>query len=176
MAEFAGLVSPGEGQGEQAEHFAQAFGVDEVGVLEVEAAGFQAAKQSFDLPATGIGLDGLGLWREGTGDDQPVAIWQTQRGQRDETAPDRTAPRQVHGVAGLKRSEEPIRTDQLVPGIGDEGVALEALMKRDARLLQPGKPVFADAFAIGQQGGDCFDTEDREKVILPSFSGHLVCE
>jgi len=40
MEQFAGTISPSEGQGEQSQQLAQAFGIGQVGVLEVEATGF----------------------------------------------------------------------------------------------------------------------------------------
>ena len=45
---FAGAVAPREGQGEQPHHFGQARGVGEVGILEVEAPGFEASEQGFN--------------------------------------------------------------------------------------------------------------------------------
>ena len=50
VAQLAGLVSPGEGQGEQAHQLGEPFGIRQVGVLEVEAPAFQAAEQGLDLP------------------------------------------------------------------------------------------------------------------------------
>ena len=36
--------------------------------------GFEASEESFDLPTVRIGLNGLGLGRLGTGDDQEFTI------------------------------------------------------------------------------------------------------
>lgn len=51
---FAGAVGSGEGQGEQAHELGEALGVGEVGVLEVEAPGFQGDEQ--EVPV----IDGAG--------------------------------------------------------------------------------------------------------------------
>ena len=48
-----------------------------------------------------------------------------QRGDMDEAAPDRPAPRQVSAVAGLERTEQRVQAHRPVPAIGNEGVALE---------------------------------------------------
>ena len=102
MEQFARPVSPGEGQGQEAQQLAQAFRVDEVGVLDVEPPAFQAAKQGFDLPAVGIGVDGIGLGGTRTGDEQKLAVIQAQRGDVHEAAPDRAATGQMSAFAGFQ--------------------------------------------------------------------------
>lgn len=52
-----------------------------------------------------------------------------------------------------------------VPAVGDEGVALEALVERDALLLQPAEPRLADELAVGQQRLDLGDAEDLEEAL-----------
>ena len=165
MEQLAGPVSPGEGQGQEAQQLAEAFRVDEVGVLEVEPPAFQAAKQGFDLPAVGIGADGLGLGGARTGDEQKLAVVQAQRGEVHEAAPDRAAAGQVPAFAGLQRAEQRVEAQHPVPTVGYPGVALEALVERDAPALQPEEPVLADKLAVGQQGGDFGRAEDGKEAL-----------
>ena len=50
VEQLAGLVSPGEGQGEQAHQLSEPLGIRQVSVFEVEAPAFQAAEQGLVLP------------------------------------------------------------------------------------------------------------------------------
>ena len=101
---FAGAVAPREGQGEQPHHFGQARGVGEVGILEVEAPGFEASEQGFHLPAVSVGTDGLILGGAEGGEDEPLAVVQPQGREVDEATPDGPPPRQPVHLARLERS------------------------------------------------------------------------
>jgi len=147
----AGAIGPGEGQGEQAKEFAEAFGVGQVGVLEVEAPALQATEQGLDLPAVGVGFNGLGLGRAGTGDEQELPVVQAERGEVDETPPDRAMAREVLTFAGFERGKQPVEASHLVTPVGREGVTLEALIEGDVVLLEPAEPRFTDKLAVVQK-------------------------
>ena len=104
MERFAGTVGPGKGQGKQPHHFGQASRVSEVGILEIEAPGLQAAEQRFDLPAVGVGVDSRVLGRTRGRDNEEFAVIQAQRGQVDEASPDRATPHQSTRLAGFERA------------------------------------------------------------------------
>lgn len=61
-------------------------------------------KDYFDLAAVGVGVDGLGLGCAGAGDEPEVAVVQAPRGEMDEAAPDRPAPRQAAAGGGRRRA------------------------------------------------------------------------
>ncbi len=120
------MIGPGKCQGKLAEHFGDALGIDEMGVLEVEAPRFQAAKQGPNFPAAGIGGDGLVLRRTGRSDDQQFTVFETQGRQVNETAPDRSTPWQMVNLVGGQGTKQAIAPHQLVPGIADQGVTFDA--------------------------------------------------
>ncbi len=65
---FAGSIGPGERQGQQGQEFVEPVGMSQLGVLDVEAAGFQGAEQGFDFPSPGIGRERRLLRCAGTSD------------------------------------------------------------------------------------------------------------
>ncbi len=136
-----------------------------MGVLEVEASRFQATEQGFHLPAIGIGVEGFGLGYAGGGDEEELAIVQAQRGEMDKAAPDGTVTRQPMALAGRERAEQLVQAHHPVPGVGHAGVALEALVERNALPLEPAKPVLADELAVGQQGGDAARAKHLEEAL-----------
>lgn len=136
-----------------------------MGVLEVEASRFQAIEQGFHLPAIGMGVEGFGLGYARGGDEEELAIVQAQRGEVDEAAPEGTAARQPVALAGFERAEEGIQAHRPVPGVGHAGVALEALVERNALPLEPAQPVLADELAVGQQGGDAARAKHLEEAL-----------
>ena len=89
----------------------------------------------FDLPAIRIGRDGSGSGGLGTGDEQGFAVLQAQRRKMDEASPHRPASGQEVDRAGLRGAEQHIGPHEAVPGVGDRGVALEALVGRDVLFL-----------------------------------------
>lgn len=76
----------------------------------------------------------------GGGDEQEIAVVEAQGGELDEAAPDRTPPGQPVRLTGPERAEQLVQARHPVPTVGDAGVALEALVERDALLLQPAEP------------------------------------
>lgn len=97
MEPFAGAVAPRKGQRQQAHHFGQSSGVGQVGILEVEAPGFEATEQGFHLPAVSVGTDGLILRGAEGGEDEQLVVVQPQGREVDEATPDGPPPRQpVH--------------------------------------------------------------------------------
>lgn len=94
-----------------------------------------------------------------------MANVQAQRGEVDEAAPDRTATRQPMALAGRQRAEQLVQAHHSVPGVGRAGVALEALVERNALPLEPAKPVLADQLAVGQQGGDAARAKHLEEAL-----------
>ena len=70
------------------------------------------------------------------------------------------------GRAGAGDGQEvaAVQAHHAVPAVGDEGVALEALVGRDALPLQPPEPVLADELAVGQQRGDAARIKDGEEA------------
>lgn len=100
----------------------------------------------------------------GGGDEEERAIVQAQRGQVDEAAPHGPPPRQPMALAGLERAEEPVEAHRPIPGVGHAGVALEALVEREALPLQPQEPRRADELPVGQPGGDPARAEDLEEA------------
>lgn len=84
MEVFAGAVGPGKGESQQAHHLGQASSVSEVGVFEVEAPRFRATEQGFDLPAVGVGFQGLRLGCPRAGDEQERTVRSAHRRQVDE--------------------------------------------------------------------------------------------
>lgn len=167
---FAGAVAPREGQGEQPHHFGQARGVGEVGILEVEAPGFEASEQGFHWPAVGVGVDGLVLGCAEGGQDEPLAVVQAQRGEVDEAAPDGSPSRQQVGLAGFERAQERVNPQDPVPVVGDEGVALDPLVEGNSSRLQPPGPCLAHEFAVGQQHGDPPDAKDGQEALHPGHA------
>ena len=107
----------------------------------------------FDLPAVGVGVEGLGLGCAEGGEDEQLAVVQTWRREVDEAAPDRTPPRQQVGLAGFERAQERVDPHDPVPVVGDERVAFDALMKGNPSRLQPPEPGLAHELAVGQQHG-----------------------
>jgi hypothetical protein len=95
--------------GEQAHELGEALGVGKMGVLQVEATGFEAAEQGLHLPAVGVGVDGFGLGCAEGGDEQEVAVLQAQGGDVDEAAPDRGGGRAGSGfrLASASRTARP---------------------------------------------------------------------
>lgn len=65
---LSGSIGPGERQGQQGQEFAEPVGMGQMGVLEVEATGFQGAEQGFNFPSSGIGRERRLRRRAGTGD------------------------------------------------------------------------------------------------------------
>lgn len=130
-------------------------------------------KDYFHLPAVGVGIEGLRLGRPKAGDEQKPAVLQTQRGQVNEAAPNGPPPWQRVAFAGLERTEQHVEAHRPVPGVGDEGVALEPLVEGDAVPLQPAEPVLADELAVGQQSGDPAGPESRQEALhqRDAFSG-----
>lgn len=167
---FAGAVAPREGQGEQPHHFGQARGVGEVGILEVEAPGFEASEQGFHWPAVGVGVDGLVLGCAEGGQDEPLAVVQAQRGEVDEAAPDGSPSRQQVGLAGFERAQERVNPQDPVPVVGDEGVAFDPLVEGNSSRLQPPEPCLAHEFAVGQQHGDPPDAKDGQEALHPGHA------
>ena len=165
MELFAGAVGPSEGQRQQAHHLGQASGVFEMGLLEVEAAGFEATEQGFHLPAVGVGADGLVLGCAEGGQDEQLAVLQAQRREVDEAAPDRPPPRQQVRLAGLERAQERVDPHDPVPVVGDERVAFDALVEGNPLRLQPAEPRLAHEFAVGQQHGDPPRAKDRQEAL-----------
>lgn len=165
MELLADAVGPGEGQRQQAHQFGQARGIPEVGVLEIEAARFETAAQGFHLPAVGVGVEGIvGRCARG-GEDEAFSIVQPQRREVNEAAPNRVAPRQPVPLAGFERTPQDLDLQRLVPAIGHQGVAFEALMEGNPSRLQPPAPRLAHDFAVGQQDGDPLHAKDREEAL-----------
>ncbi len=165
MEAFAGAVAPNEGQREQGHQFGQARGVSEMGLLEVKAPCFEATEQSLHLPAVGVGLNGLILGCAEGCQDQPLVIFKTQRGKMDKATPDRTSPRQPVDLAGFERPQECVNAHQPIPVVGDERVALDALVEGNLLGLQPAEPRLTHEFTVGQEDGDPPHAKDRQKAL-----------
>ena len=54
MELFTGATGPSEGQGEQTHELGQTLGMGEMGIFKIEATGFQATEQGFNLPTTNL--------------------------------------------------------------------------------------------------------------------------
>ncbi|MGZ8974773.1 hypothetical protein [Methylomagnum sp.] len=61
-----------------------------------------------------------------------------------------TGRRPARRRASPTQAEQPVQARHPVPTVGHQGVALEALVERDALPLQPAEPVLADELPVGQ--------------------------
>ena len=165
MKLFAGAVAPREGQRQQPHHFGQARRVGEVGVLEVEAPRFQATEQGFHLPSVGVSVDRLILGCAKGGEDEQFAVIQAQRREVDEATPDGPPSRQQVRLAGFERAQERVDPHGPIPVVGDERVALDALVEGNPLLLQPTQPRLTHEFAVGQQHGDSLNAKDGKEAL-----------
>src|SRR5215213_10558926 len=156
---LAGRVGERKSHGQHGEKLADPVGVNEVGVLEIEAAGLGGREERLDLPPTPIVGQGDLRIRVG-GDHQQIPADQPRRSQSQ-----RRSKRAVAGSKPAVRADitSPAHTDLQKQGpdlamtsVGEADVerVLDPQNERDVPLSKGRHPGCADELPIGDQSGD----------------------
>lgn len=114
---LSGKVCPGKSQGQEGDQFVNAFAGGEMGILETETSGFQAAKPRFYLPAVGVVFEDRG-GRIGADHNKKIAVFQLHPHHLHLTAPHATSRAQQPCFARLEIPKQGPGIDLYTVSIG----------------------------------------------------------
>ena len=153
MEPFADSMTPTEGQRQQSDQPAEPFRVSQVRLLQAKASGLERGKERFNLPPTGVLLDRIFTRRRGD-QDQILTAPQVATAKVPLVAPHPARLSDDQRLIDPRGAEELPDRDKLAPSVGHLKVLPQAEVEVDLVLSQPGEPLGADEFPVGQQASD----------------------
>ena len=153
MEPLSNSMTPTESQRQQSDQSTEPLRISQVRLLQAEASGFKRAKERFNLPSTGVLLDRVLAQRRGD-KDQVLTAPQVATAEVPLLAPHSAWLGDDQRLIDTRRAEELPDRDKLAPSVRHLKVLPHAEVEVNPVLSQPGEPLDADKFPVGQQAGD----------------------